>query len=86
MAIARHSFTDDQRRVPMGFNRALAAQSARTLTREELDLVILVVCSALNSRYFHGLQTVHDARDMIDILAHEQYRRDDHDAIAHTGT
>ena len=70
----------------MSFNRNLAAQNARALTREELDLVIHVVCSALNARHFHGIQTVNDVRDTVDILAREQHRRDDHDAIAQTGT
>jgi hypothetical protein len=65
------------------FSRSEAAQLARVLSRDEFVLSIQTVCSAFGAT-FSGIQSIHDAREMIEVLAREKQRRDILDTIAQT--
>jgi hypothetical protein len=69
---------------PMTISRPNAAQQARALTRDELELSIHMVCSAFSEKWFPGVESLNDAREMIDVLAREKHRRDVLDTIAQT--
>lgn len=69
---------------PSPFDRMQAAQKARTMSRDELELSIHVVCSAFSPRWFPGIKSLNDVREMVEVLAHESRRREVLEAIAQT--
>lgn len=68
----------------MTFSRPTAAQRARALTRDELELSIHMVVSAFSAEWFPGIESLNDVREMVDVLAREKQRRDVLDTIAQT--
>jgi hypothetical protein len=66
------------------FNRADATRQVRTMTRDELELSIHVVCSAFSETWFPGVHSLNDARALLDVFAQERQRRSVLDAIAQT--
>jgi hypothetical protein len=68
------------------FNRDRAAQRARAFSGEELESVIRGVCAAFSAETFPGVATLDEVRQMVEILSHEQHKRDLLELPEQTGT
>jgi hypothetical protein len=60
----------------MAFDRSLATRRARKLSAAELEAASQTIRSAINHEQFAGVETLDEVRQLIEILVHEQHRRE----------
>lgn len=60
----------------MTFSRSAAGAAAKNLTDAELARVIQAVCGSFPAAHFPGVRTLSEVRQLVDVLEHENGRRE----------